>query len=215
MFKSMLKKESTELAAPFLLAVGSFVVLVVDHVSTSRRRFLPQGEWMLDEDFVYPFLLISLGLAIVMGLVQSLSEDVQGTWRYVLALPGGWRRVLKLKFGCAVSVWLCWAVVSFSICGIGMAAEIGPPGEPLSRLTEPMIRIQFCVPIVYLGAFLTAVRRVSWFFSRLMPLGGVLMCWYGVLLLPNWWLFAPLATGTLAVILVTLIFHSAAARDFA
>ena len=104
MLKAMLKKEVTELAAPFMLAVGSVVVLVVDHVSPSRRRFLPQGEWLLDDDFVYPFSLISLALAIVMGLVQSLSEDVQGTWRYVLALPGGWRRVLRLKFACAGTV---------------------------------------------------------------------------------------------------------------
>ncbi len=215
MFKSMLKKEFTELAAPFLLAVGSLVVLVVDHVSTSRRRFPPQGEWMIDEDFVYPFLLISLALAVVMGLVQSLSEDVQGTWRYVLALPGGWRRILKLKFGCAAFVWLCWAVVSFATCGIGMAAETGPPGEAWSRLSEPMIRILLCVPIIYLGAFLTAIRRVSWFFSRLMPLCGVLMCWYGVLVLPNWWVLAPLATALLIATLVSLVFHAAAARDFA
>ena len=215
MFKSMLKKELTELAAPFLLAVGSIVILVVDHVSTSQRRFLPLGEWLLDDDFVYPFLLISLGLAIVMGLVQSLSEDVQGTWRYVLALPGGWRRILRLKFACGAFVWFLWAVVSFAICGIGMSVETGPPGESLSRLSEPMIRILLCVPIVYFGAFLTAVRRVSWFFSRLMPLGGVLMCWYGVLLLPYWWVLAPLATVALVAALVSLGFHTAAARDFA
>lgn len=215
MFKSMLKKEFTELAAPFLLAVGSVVALVIDHVSTSRRRFLPQGEWLPDDDFVYPFLLISLGLAIVIGLVQSLSEDVQGTWRYVLALPGGWRRILKLKFGCAAFVWLAWALVSFAICAFGMVAETGPPGEAFSRLSEPMIRILLCVPIVYFGAFLTAIRRVSWFFSRLMPLCGVLMCWYVVLLLPNWWVLAPLSTVALVAGLVSLVFHAAAARDFA
>lgn len=211
----MLKKEFTELAAPFLLAVGSVVVLVVDHVSTSRRRFLPEGEWLLDDDFVYPFLLISLALAVVMGLVQSLSEDVQGTWRYVLAMPGGWRRILKLKFAVAAVVWLFWALTSFAVCLLGMAAEIGPPGEMLSRLSEPMVRILLCVPIVYFGEFLTAIRRVSWFFSRLMPLGGALMCWYLVLLLPNWWMLAPLATAVLVAGLVSLVFHSAAARDFA
>lgn len=215
MFKSMLKKEFTELAAPFLLALGSFVVLVGDHVATARRRTLPQGDWMLDEDFVYPFLLISLALAIVMGLVQCLSEDIQGTWRYVLSLPGGWRRILKLKFACAAVAWLAWIVVSFAVCLLGLMADNGPSGESIDRLSEPMLRILVCVPVVYLGAFLTAVRRSNWFFSRLMPLGGVLMCWYLVLVLPNWWLLAPLATVGLGAVLVAIVFHVSASRDFA
>ena len=215
MFKSMLKKESTELAAPFLLAMGSLAILVLDFVNTSRRKWEPQGEWMLDDDFVYPFLLISMALAIVMGLVQSLSEDVQGTWRYVLALPGGWQRNLKLKLTCAAVVWLVWAIVAVTICLLGLVADTGQPGESLGKLTEPIVRTLFCAPVVYLGAFLTAIRRANWFFSRLMPLGGVLMCWYVVLLLPHWWLYASLATVGLGVVLVVLIFHSAAVRDFA
>ena len=215
MFKALLKKECVELAAPFLLAVVSFVVLVGDHVATARRRTLPQGDWMLDEDFVYPFLLISLALAVVMGLVQSLSEDIQGTWRYVLALPGGWRRILRLKFACAAAVWLFWAVVAFAICLLGLMADTGPPGESLGRLSEPMFRILICVPVAYLGAFLTAIRRVSWFFSRLMPLGGVLMCWWLVLVMPDWWLLAPLATVGLGAVLVAIAFYVASSRDFA
>ena len=215
MFKAMLKKECVELAAPFLLAVASLVALVGDHVATARRRTLPQGEWMLDDDFVYPFLLISLALAVGMGLVQSLSEDVQGTWRYVLALPGGWRRILKLKFACGATAWLGWTVAAFAICQIGLMADTGSQGESFKRLAEPMLRILVCVPVVYLGAFLTAVRRSNWLFSRLMPLGGVFLCWCTLLYLPNWWILAPLATAAFAALLMGIIFHVAASRDFA
>ncbi|NQV26797.1 MAG: hypothetical protein HQ518_20790 [Rhodopirellula sp.] len=213
MFKAMLKKEVTELAAPFLLAVTGLVTLVVNGVFD--RRNLPKGEWMLDADFAYPFLMLSLCLAVVMGLVQSLSEDVQGTWRYVLAMPGGWRRIVKLKFACGAAVWLAWSLISIVICQLGIMADNGPQGEPFGRLSEPMLRTLVCVPVVYLGAFLTALRRVNWFFSRLMPLAGVMMCWFILLYLPNWWVLAPLATAGLAAVLVGLVFHVAASRDFA
>lgn len=215
MFKSMLKKECVELAAPFLLAVGSLVILVGDHVSTARRRFQPHGEWLLDGDFVYPLMLISLALAIAIGLVQNLSEDVQGTWRYVLAMPGGWRRILKLKIACGLSVWIAWSLTVCVICLLGLTGDPGFEGEPLSRLADPSLRILACVPVVYLGAFLTGVRRANWLFSRLMPLGGVLMCWFLMLYLPNWWIIAPLVTAGFGALLVSLIYHMASARDFA
>ena len=170
---------------------------------------------MLDEDFVYPFLLISLALAVVMGLVQSLSEDVQGTWRYVLALPGGWRRILKLKFACGMVAWMGWALASFAVCALGLLADPGSQGESLGRLSEPMLRILVCVPVVYFGAFLTAIRRSNWLFSRLMPLGGVLLCLFTLLYLPSWWILAPLASCAFAALLAGIIFHVAAARDFA
>lgn len=215
MFKSMLKKECVELAAPFLLAVGSLVILVGDHVSTARRRIQPQGEWLLDDDFVYPLMLISLALAIVIGLVQNLSEDIQGTWRYVLAMPGGWRRILKLKIACGLCVWGIWALTVCVICLIGLLADPGSAGETLSRLSDPSLRILACVPVVYLGAFLTGIRRANWLFSRLMPLGGVLMIWFLMLYLPNWWIIAPLAAAGFAALLVSLIYHTASTRDFA
>lgn len=215
MFRSMLKKECVELAAPFLLAVAGCAVLVTEHVSTARRRLQPRGEWMLDEDFVYPFLLISLALAVVLGLVQCLSEDIQGTWRYVLALPGGWMRIIALKFACGFVLWAGWATVAFTICTLGLLADPGLPGESFARLSEPMLRILVCVPVVYLGAFLSAVRRGNWLFSRLMPLGGVLFCWFLLLYLPNWWILAPLATAVFAALLGSITFHVAADRDFA
>lgn len=215
MLKAMLKKEFVVVGGPFFGCVIFLAMIVFEHVHDARRMHHPQGEWMLNGDFVYPFLLISLFLAISMGLLQSLSEDVQGTWRYILSFPGGWRRILKLKFVCGLVVWLVWTLCVTVICLVGMAVELGPVGEPLSRLFNPTMRILVCVPVVYLGAFLTAIRRVNWFFSRLMPLGGVLMCWFMLFYLPNWWIVAPLVTTGFAALLVVLVFHVAASRDFA
>lgn len=215
MFKSMLKKECVELAAPFLLAVASLVILVVDIVLASGRGLYPRGNWMLDDDFVYPYLLISLALAALMGLIQSLSEDVQGTWRYVLALPVGWRRILTLKIGVGAVVWLCWAAVSLAICGLGILVDVGPAGEQWPRLADPMLRIIVCVPVVYFGAFLTGLRRANWFFSRLAPGIGVMLCWFILPYLPQWWVVAPLVTAGFAAMLIGVMFHEASHRDFA
>jgi hypothetical protein len=215
MFKSMLKKEFTELAAPFLLAFGVLATVIVQAVSQSRRHFDQQGAWMLDADFVYPFLIISLCLAAAMGLVQSLSEDVQGTCRYVLSFPGGCRRILKLKLACGLAVWLCWGSVVVALSFLGMFFERGPDAEPLQKLFDPVLRILVCVPVVYLGAFLTALRRANWFFSRLMPAVGALACWFILPYLPTWWIVAPLATVVLGAVLIILMFHVASTRDFA
>lgn len=215
MLKSMLKKELTELSALFLLALAGHTVLVADHVTTAWRRFHPRGDWMLDDDFVYPFLLISLALAIAMGLVQCLSEDIQGTWRYVLSLPGGWRRIIRLKLVCGLIIWVGWAVAAFLVCALGLLAEPGVPGETFGRLSEPTLRILVCVPVVYFGAFLTALRRANWLFSRLMPLGGVLLIWFTFLYLPNWWILAPLATIASMALLAGIVSHVASSRDFA
>lgn len=214
MFKSMLKKEATELAAPFAVAVIALGTLVVNGVFDRRR--LPRGEWMLDDDFVYPFLIISLCLAAAMGLVQSLSEDVQGTWRYVLSFPGGWRRILKLKLACGFTVWLCWGCVVIALCFLGMSCELHSPASgPLQELFDPVLRILVCVPVVYLGTFLTALRRANWFFSRLMPALGVLACWFILPYLPAWWIVAPLVTAGLGAVLIMLMFYVASSRDFA
>jgi len=215
MFRAMLRKEIIELAAPFLLAFAALATVIVEAVSRSRRHFDQQGAWMLDDDFVYPFLVISLCLAVVMGLVQSLSEDVQGTWRYVLSFPGGWRRILKLKLACGLAVWLCWGGVAVALSFLGMFVELGPAPEPLQKLFDPVLRILVCVPVVYLGAFLTALRRANWFFSRLMPAVGVFVCWFILPYLPAWWIVAPLATAGFGAVLIALMFHVASSRDFA
>jgi len=215
MFKSMLKKECVELAAPFLLAFGAIATVIVEAVSRSRRHFDQQGAWMLDDDFVYPFLIISLCLAGTMGLLQSLSEDVQGTWRYVLSFPGAWRRILKLKLAVGFAVWLCWGCATVALSFLGMFFELGPNPEPLQKLFDPVLRILVCVPVVYLGAFLTALRRANWFFSRLMPAVGVFVCWFILPYLPAWWIAAPLATAGFGAVLIALMFHVASSRDFA
>lgn len=170
---------------------------------------------MLEDEFVYLFLTISVVLAIVMGLVQCLAEDFQRTWRYVLAFPGGWPRIVKLKLACGAAVWLAWSVGSIVICLIVIAFDHGPPGETYGRMFDPMLRILFSVPIVYLGAFLTALRPAHWIFSRLMPLGGVLLCWFLLLYLPSWWVLAPMVTVSFSAVLEGIMFHVAASRDFA
>jgi hypothetical protein len=43
----------------------------------------------------------------------------------------------------------------------------------------------------------------------------VLLCWCTLLYLPNWWILAPLATAAFAALLMGIIFHVAASRDFA
>lgn len=215
MFRAMLKKECVELLAPFLLAAASLTFLVSNYAAFGRWQFIPQGEWMLGHHFFNSFMLISLTLAIAMGLMQSLSEDIQGTWRYVLAMPGGWQRILKLKLACGAVVWLAWSLAVIVICQLGIAVHSGPAGEPFSKLIDPTLRVLVCAPVVYLGAFLTALRRSNWFFSRLMPLAGTLMCWFSLTYLPNWWVVAPLVCVGFSAVIVAIVFHVAAERDFA
>lgn len=215
MLRAMLKKESQELAIPFLLALGAFALLTGDQLLQANLRRTPRGEWLLDDDVVYAFLFISLCLSIAIGLVQCVAEDIQGTWRYVLSFPGGWRRILKLKMACAAIIWLVW--MTLSVGGSLFLKDLtrGSTGPPAFQLVDPMLRSLVSLPLVYLGTLLSAVRSARWLGSRLMPLGGTLGIWYLMLYLPNWWIVAPIAMTAFAAVLIGTMFHVASERDFA
>ncbi|MGZ0174169.1 MAG: hypothetical protein ACKVHE_32085 [Planctomycetales bacterium] len=215
MFKAMLRKESVVVAGPLLLAVVALSVLVGDAVYESRRRPAPQGDWMLDGDLVYPFLMGSVCLAMTIGVLQCVTEETQGTWRYAHAFPGGWRQILKLKLACGAVTWIVWSGMAISICLLGIGLDKGSEGEPLGKLFDPMLRTLVSVPIVYFGGYLTALRPARWYATRLLPGLGVVPCWFLVLYLPSWWVVAPLVTVAFSALLIGVIFHIAETRDFA
>jgi hypothetical protein len=214
-FNAMLRKESIVVAGPLLAAVAALSAMVIDAVYESRRHPAPQGDWMLDESLVYSFLIASVLLAMTISVLQCVTEEAQGTWRYAHSFPGGWRQILKLKLACGAVTWVVWSSVAISICLLGIGLDRGSEGEPLGKLFDPMLRTLVCVPIVYFGGYLTALRPARWYATRLLPLLGVIPCWFLVLYLPNWWIVAPLVTVAFSAMLIGVIFHIAETRDFA
>jgi hypothetical protein len=177
MFKAMAMKELREVRGIGLLALGSNVYLVAAIVNP--RFFLPGSRepvpFVDDGFFMSWFLLISAVTAIALGLRQTLSESIHGTYPFLFHRPADRRWLIGMKLLVGLAVHLATGVVSI----VGYAVWAATPGTHASpfewSMTMPAWQIWCSMTLVYLGAFLTGIRPGRWY-GRLFALaaGGML-----------------------------------------
>ncbi|MAG92423.1 MAG: hypothetical protein CMJ48_01545 [Planctomycetaceae bacterium] len=115
------------------------------------------------------FLPIAAGMAIVLGLWQSLMEFVRGTWHFLINRPIERSRLVGNKLVAGLLLYF----VTTAIPILGLACWAATPGAfaaPFEwSLTRTIWLVWLVMPILYLGAFLCGIRQARWWGTRLLP----------------------------------------------
>jgi hypothetical protein len=219
MIRAIVIKELRELRR--LAAVGlvayALVVASLSGVPLLSFLFLVYSDFDIpfaDERFHVLFILVSVPLAVALGLRQSLGE-ARGTWLFLLHRPIERDMIFLLKLATGCGVFLLCAAAPI----VGYALWSSLPGHHASPFEWSMTmlawRIWLVLPIVYLGAFLSGLRPARWFATRLLPLMGCGVAVICVLYMTSWMLLGLPLTVVLYAGLIYVICHVARTRDYA
>lgn len=119
------------------------------------------------------FTAAALGLAL--GLWQTLSESVQGTWLYLLHRPIERRSILLSKLASGLFVLLPSTGLPLLVYLL-WAASPGTHPHPFKLwMMRDVFIAWFSGTFCYLAAFLCGLRPARWWGSRLWPLLPVVM----------------------------------------
>lgn len=219
MLKTLVLKELRETAWLALVAFAAQMVFVAGccgyPIVPLFRVTRPGQVPFLTDGFVNIFTFISVALAIVLGLRQTVVESHRGTWLFLLHRPISLRRILAVKLAVGLAVYLLCGALVIVIYG-AWASLSGRHASPFYWwMTADAWAVWFAIATVYLGAFLAGLRPARWFGTRLLPLAGsgifaVIVgaaCYYGA------WLGVLPALFT-AACLIGLTLFTARTRDF-
>ena len=207
-------RESAGLLALAVLAVGyALAELTGTPLLPGWRSEVNALPFVSDELWFYLWA-IGGGLAILLGLKQTAWEAMRGTFQFLLHRPLPRANIFwfKIAFGLLVMQGLTAAwILLYAL----WAATPGNHDAPFYwSMTLKALRVWLCLPILYLGAFLSGLRPAHWFATRLAPLIAAAL-FFTVLVGPPWWwsLWIPLWAFILAAQFLA-IFYYVRYRDY-
>ena len=132
-----------------------------------------------DQPFLAPgwntmVMTICGGLGLLVGLWQTLSESVQGTWLFLLHRPFSRRNIMLTKLVAGLTLVGVSTAVPLLVY-LAWAMTPGTHAQPFELwMTAETVFAWQMGPMIYLGAFLTGLRDARWYVSRLWPVGVIL-----------------------------------------
>lgn len=217
MLKALAVKELRETAGLAAIATIAFALVVAESIGVSLTDFLRRHDRTLPfilGDFLTLFVIVSLGLAVLVGLRQSVWESLTGTYPFLLHRPMSNRRIVAAKLAVGVSV--CLVVSAVPVLAYALwAANPGNHASPFEwSMTATVWKFWLTLPTVYLSAFLCGIRPALWWGSRLLPLVATAVIVLPIQFAPFWPLVGFGAALLADVCLMACIFHVVETRDF-
>jgi hypothetical protein len=220
----MLYKELRETAGITLLAVLAHAYVVAGYVGWQMpvqygyRTLVP----FVTDDFLQNLGVLTVGLCLALGLRQTVTESVRGTWLFLLHRPLGRRQIIGVKLATGLGIYLLCSPLAI----LGYAWWAASPGKHAGpfcwEMTLPAWQMYLVMPALYLGAFLAGIRPGRWIGTRLLPIAGVAVFLVLISIVPAWWnlgsgvwfILSLGASLVLDVCLIVLIVFAAEVRDF-
>jgi len=230
MKKALAVKELRETAwiAALALAASLLMLVTMQGVDLSSLLSYRSYGWygfavqrtpipFVNDDFQSKLILVGLVLATVLGFRQSIAEFTRGT--YLLLLHRPLRRDMIFATKLAVGAMLVVVVSTLTVALYAWwAATPGTHPSPFFwSMTVPAWWAAVCLPVVYLGAFLSGVRPGRWLGTRLMPLVTSLVAYIILLALVQelrWFVVAIAMLPVAIAVFVFTIQYVARTRDF-
>jgi hypothetical protein len=221
MFRALVLKELRETGWIALVGLGVHLTVVASRTGHDvfpiwGRADARQIPFLDNDGFVQFFCIVSVALAIALGLRQTLGESIGGTWLFLLHRPAGRRRVLAAKLAVGAGLYLLCGAAAI----LTYAAWAATPGTHASPfywwMTGEAWMAWAVISLVYLAAFLSGIRPARWFGTRLLPLAAaaaMVMVTVSPFLL-GWPLLGAAAILLIAASLIDLIHFIARTRDF-
>lgn len=227
MYRALAFKELREAALIGGLVCGAMLLAALDHMGVSLdvgrltvhnlHRHAPFQAHKVP--FVNPELqdmlaIIAVCGAVALGFRQVWWESFRGTWLYLLHRPAPWSALMLTKLAAGGGLLLAATAVPVLL----LAAWAATPGTHASPFEWAMaaqpLRLCFGATVLYLAAFLCALREARWYATRFLPLipAALVMTWVYVTV---WW---PV-TGWVVVLVadglyLAAILHAARAREY-
>jgi len=144
------------------------------------------GVPFISTGFVYYSVVCMGGLAIGLGLKQSAWEDMQKTYYFLLHRPISRREIFVTKL--VVGIVAIVAIYTIAILIHGWwGATPGTHGGPFEwSMSLGAWRQGLVFPLLYLGAFVSGLRRANWFGTRLAPLVAAIIWSVLIAAVPFW-----------------------------
>ena len=217
MFKAMIIKELREcrgIALSALAAYGLCVwwqIAIDESTSGMASMSIP---FIGSAIFTSMFVLISLALAIALGLRQTLGESSRGTFPLLLHRPATRRWLIAMKVAAGAGMCLACSAVPILVYASWAATPGNHPSPFFWSMTASTWEIWLTMALVYLGAFLTGLRRARWWFSRLWPIAAMLLFAIYVVNVASWPIHGLTEIGVAAALLIAAILGAAQTRDY-
>jgi ABC-type transport system involved in multi-copper enzyme maturation permease subunit len=226
MVLAIVKKELRETR---MLAAGALVVyaIYVSKLTGHWNHFLrPLLRWLpglsgpvpdlpfVQDGFGMIYGFIAFFLAIALGFRQSVGELIQGTASYLLHRPMSRRAIILTKLLSGAGLLLGCTLLPILFYAAWAAAPGTHPAPFEWSMTGPLLHIWLTMPLIYLGAFASGIRRGRWFGSRLLPLVAVAMPAFLIPIAPRWWLIGAPALLLATAAMISNILLEAETRDF-
>jgi hypothetical protein len=216
MLKSLAIKELRESLG--IVAVALLAVAYMLAVLTGTRGFpvfygVSSGLPFVSDSFTTLYVLVIGALAIALGLKQSAGEGRRDTYYFLLHRPATRQNIVgtKLAVGAAFVLFVGGLLV---LLFARWAATPGNVAAPFYwSMTARAWQLWLCMPLLYLGSFLSGIRPARWFGTRLVPLLAGGFATFIVAWVPWWWLTV-VALAFAASMLVVSILYCAEQRDY-
>jgi len=218
------RKELREIAGISALAVGAYLLVLMIFTGATFAQWLPIVSLLAEPTpTVVPFLNsafsnflcgVSCLIALMLGFRQSAWDHSRHTYLFLLHRPIARPRIFLVKIGTGLAILLA----SSGACIVAYAAWATTPGTHPGpfywSMTENCWICCLGFSLVYLGAFLSGLRRARWFGTRLLPLVAGLLFF-----LMLWTAIPGIVTATvfvmvLDILMVIAICHVSANQDF-
>ena len=218
MMSSLTHKELRECAG--ILAIGGLALFAVAAAnmglqplsgmfSSPSRGEIP----FLGDGFQFELGVVAFLLAIALGFRQSLGDFLGDAHIFLLHRPVARRRIYGAKLAVGLAGYLLLTAAAILAYWL-WAATPGTHASPFDwPMTAPAWTLWLAISLVYLGAFLSGIRPGAWMGTRLAPLAAVTLAAAALMAAPIW--IAWLAAIACDALLIVLILHVAATRDFA
>lgn len=191
---ALIRKELRELAPWLAAALLADVILVLGMIQPDSLNRLYGGLFKLwylpfqSSDSIMYLVLITLATALVVGFRQTVPEDLQRTYLYLLHLPTTRRAIILVKVMVGATAVFVVAALPIVVIGLWATTPGSLPGPYTWRMTEPAWQVAVSGVLVYLAVFLSGLRPARWWFSRLFPIVTALLLMMICMEIPWMWL---------------------------
>jgi ABC-type transport system involved in multi-copper enzyme maturation permease subunit len=217
MLKSLAIKELREsvgiVAIAVLAAAYTLAMMTGMRVFPVFYTFTDASFPFVNDGFTTMYVLVIGALAIALGLKQAAGEGRRDTYYFLLHRPATRRSI----FGTKLIVGAGFVLIVGGLVVLLYALWASTPGKVAAPFYWSMTvwawQLWLCMPLLYLGAFLSGIRPARWFGTRLMPLAAAGFATFLIVMSPWWWLAAA-ALAFCASIIVVSIFYYAEQRDY-
>lgn len=170
--------------------------------------------WIPLDSITARFLLSGGILAIALGIVQSVWEQVGSTWHFLLHRPISRHSILTSKLIAGLLLLMIFSAIPLALY-VAWAATPGTHPSPFTWwLVAPVIKLWLTLPLMYLAAFQSGLLPNRWLGTRLLPCVAIVSLSVASLFLDFWWLTVFPVLCIVVFLQLKTLSHTFALKDF-